>query len=184
MKAVKFFPGKDIIKKWLKAGIMEDGIVLDSTGTPQGSIVSPLLCNIGLHGLEKEIFVKRRTKEYVEGPRLLVRYADDFVVLCTDYSTAYNTLTDVQLAINKRGLEIEKNKTRIVNLVDGVDFLGYTIQLQAKNGVDPKHLFIPYTRDGIICDQPLYNGEGLHKDRIIPFKEGGPTSFSNLVLIH
>jgi RNA-directed DNA polymerase len=106
MEAVKFFPGKDIIKKWLKPGIMEDGIVLDSTGTPQGSIVSLLLCNIALHGLEKEIFVKRRTKEYVEGPRLRVRYADDFVVLCTDYSTAYNTLTDVQLAINKRGLEI------------------------------------------------------------------------------
>ena len=157
MEAVKFFPGKNIIGKWLKAGIMEEGVVIDSTGTPQGSIVSPLLCNIALHGLEKEIFVKRRTIEYVEGPRLLVRYADDFVVLWTDYSVAQDTLEDVQCASKKRVLKLAENKTRIVNLVDGFNFLGYTVQLQARDGVNPKDLFIPYM-DGPIRDYQVVDG--------------------------
>jgi RNA-directed DNA polymerase len=133
---------RELIRKWLKAGIFEQGIVLDSTGTPQGSIISPLLCNIALHGLEREIGVQRNSQNYVIGPRSLIRYADDFVILCTSYEEAKKAMVDIQNAIKKRDLELAPNKTRIVNLIDGFNFLGYFIQLIADDGVNPKKNFI------------------------------------------
>jgi RNA-directed DNA polymerase len=142
MEELKHFPARELIKKWLKAGILDQGIVQESTGTPQGSIISPLLCNIALHGLEREIGVQRSSQNYVIGPRPIVRYADDFVILCTSYREAKNAMLDAQNAIKKRDLELAPNKTRIVNLIDGFNFLGYSIRLCADDGIDPKKNFI------------------------------------------
>jgi RNA-directed DNA polymerase len=142
MEQLSHFPAKELVRKWLKAGIMENQNFIESTGTPQGSIVSPLLCNIALHGLEKELGVKKSSHNYVIGPRLLVRYADDFLILCTSYDEAKRTLIQVGSALKIRELELAQNKTRIVHLKDGFDFLGYTIQLVSSYGTRPEKLFI------------------------------------------
>ncbi len=80
MKAIGNFPSRKLIYQWLKAGHMEDGAFHDSeAGTPQGGIISPLLANISLHGMEKALGVKRNNRGESVGNRQIVRYADDFV---------------------------------------------------------------------------------------------------------
>lgn len=144
------FPGRSIIEKWLKAGIFYDGVWSESGGTPQGGIISPLLCNIALHGMESEIGGKLSPDGYVKGPRLLVRYADDFVVLCTTHEEAQASLEDVKRSLAKRGLEIAANKTKVTHLVDGFDFLGFNVKLYVRWEVDYNKLFkVERTVDGV-----------------------------------
>ena len=81
------FPTKDTIQKWLKAGYVDDDSFNDTNlGTPQGSIVSPLLANIALHGMEKQLGVKYYIDRgyYKLGRKSvgIVKYADDFVIVC------------------------------------------------------------------------------------------------------
>ena len=84
LNALRGFPGKVLIKAWLKAGLME-GQHWSKTeiGTPQGGVISPLLANIALHGMEQAVGVTYRKHKHtsnLQGPRALVRYADDFVI--------------------------------------------------------------------------------------------------------
>ena len=80
LRKLKTFPQmRQVIKKWLKAGVIDKGVCTPTeAGTPQGGVISPLLANIALHGMEKAITEGMNTKQ--EKP-LLVRYADDFVIL-------------------------------------------------------------------------------------------------------
>ena len=74
------FPAKELIRQWLKAGILEEGCYRETeSGTPQGGVISPLLANIALHGMEHALEVKYNKKGEIQGPRAVVRYADDFV---------------------------------------------------------------------------------------------------------
>ena len=71
-------PGRGLIRQWLKAGYMEEGRTYDTPeGTPQGGVVSPLLANIALHGMEEALGVVFDSKGYIRGDRAVVRYADD-----------------------------------------------------------------------------------------------------------
>jgi RNA-directed DNA polymerase len=91
------------------------------TGTPQGGVISPLLANVGLHGLET--FVKQ------VNPKLgIIRYADDFVITSKDYESLEVALTQIKQWLSQRGLEISAEKTRVVNIEDGFDFLGFNIR--------------------------------------------------------
>lgn len=126
------FPHKIVIQKWLKAGCME-GLLLKPTeqGTPQGGIISPLLSNIALHGLEQALKIKYHKDGYVrsECKHVLVRYADDFIVLSRtkeDTILAKDILTD-QLA--KMGLTFSKTKTQIIEARKGFDFLGFQFRI-------------------------------------------------------
>jgi RNA-directed DNA polymerase len=126
------FPHKTVIEKWLKAGIME-GILLKPSdqGTPQGGIISPLLSNIALHGLEKALQIKYHKDGYVrsECKHVLVRYADDFIVLNRtkeDTILAKKILTD-ELA--KMGLAFSQKKTLITEARKGFDFLGFQFRI-------------------------------------------------------
>lgn len=88
------------------------------TGTPQGGVISPLLANIGLHGLE----------EYIKqcNPKLgIIRYADDFVVTAKDKESLEKVFIQIKQWLSERGLEISAEKTRIVHIDDGFDFLGF-----------------------------------------------------------
>lgn len=132
---VQNFPGVNLIKKWLKTGIIINGLWLGSgeEGTPQGSAISPLLCNIALHGLEKELGVKYTSQgKVVNGGRSIIRYADDLIILCYSKKDAFEALELLKKCLEPRGLEISETKTRIVHVVDGFDFLGYTFQLKPK----------------------------------------------------
>ena len=110
-----------LIEKWLKVGVMEDMKVNRSiAGTPQGGVISPLLSNIYLHWLDS-IWENRGYNKY--GVQL-VRYADDFVILCSHSPKKY--LHEVKLILNKLGLKLNEDKTKIVKLTHGtLDFLGH-----------------------------------------------------------
>jgi RNA-directed DNA polymerase len=114
LEQIKQFAGYKIIEKWLKVGIIFKGVWLGSgeDGTPQGSAISPLLCNISLHGLEEELGVKYTKKGYIQmTSRCLIRFADDLVIICRSKEDALLALEDLKIALKKRGLEISDSKT-------------------------------------------------------------------------
>lgn len=115
-----------LIRKWLEAGVMEDWTIRETlAGTPQGGVISPLLANIYLHAFD-------RAWE-VEGSHLglLVRYADDFVILCRRASMAKVALQKAREILARLRLELHPDKTRLVDLRYGresFDFLGCTFR--------------------------------------------------------
>jgi RNA-directed DNA polymerase len=109
-----------LVRKWLDAGVMEEGVIRETvTGTPQGGVISPLLANIYLHVLDRT-WAER-------GVGTLVRYADDAVVMCRSREEAEAALGLVGEVLAELGLELHPDKTRIVDLGEGregFDFLG------------------------------------------------------------
>lgn len=129
MKTIGNFPSRKLIYQWLKAGHMEDGAFFDSdAGTPQGGIISPLLANISLHGMEKVLGVKRNNRGESVGNRQVVRYADDFVVFCKTKEDAEKTVEILESWLQERGLNLSKEKTRTAHLSEGFDFLGFNVR--------------------------------------------------------
>lgn len=127
------FPAKSLIAKWLKAGYFEKDKFYDTLlGTPQGGIISPLLANIALHGMEEALGIRYHARGYVIPtlPYVLVRYADDFVVLTTSEFHAHRAKDILAVFLNERGMEFSKEKTAIRNLEkEPFDFLSYTFRL-------------------------------------------------------
>ena len=124
-------PARESIKGWLKAGYIYQGTkTLTEKGTPQGGAISPLLANIGLHGLEKLIKSIKLPKDKW-GNRLsigFVRYADDFIVTSRNKENLEDALIQIKQWLKERGLEISEEKTRIVHIKDGFDFLGFNLR--------------------------------------------------------
>jgi RNA-directed DNA polymerase len=123
-------PGRELIRQWLQAGIMEDGAFHETpAGTPQGGVISPLLLNVALHGMEAALGVIRGFRGKIVGKRAVVRYADDFVVFCESKEDA-ERVKDVLLPpwLAERGLSLSPEKTRIVHLTEGFDFLGFNVR--------------------------------------------------------
>ena len=119
-----------LICAWLKAGIMEDGKMLfPEAGTPQGGVLSPLLANIALHGFE--MFVSRNGRKHRVG---VIRYADDFVILCDDLNVLLEAKTRAESWLAEMGLRLKAEKTHITHTFNehegyiGFDFLGFTIR--------------------------------------------------------
>lgn len=141
---------------WLKAGVL-DGNTFSETemGTPQGGVISPLLANIALHGLEFHLqkFVQKFPMTYATGATIrpsrraetlsVVRYADDFVVLHHDKSVILACYIEIGIWLKSVGLSISPSKTRLTHTLElqssdtseegfdgiaGFDFLGYTIK--------------------------------------------------------
>lgn len=109
-----------LIRLWLRAGVLADGERVQTvTGTPQGGVISPLLANIYLHAFD------RAWAEH--GVGTLVRYADDYVVLCSTRSQAEHAQRRATAILGELGLELHPDKTRVVDLregKEGFDFLG------------------------------------------------------------
>ena len=110
-----------LVRAMLRAGVMESGVVRhEVTGTPQGGMMSPLLANVYLHRLDREW--------EAEGRGVLVRYADDLVVLCRNREEAEAALALLRDLLGELGLELKAEKTRIVHLAEGGEgliFLGF-----------------------------------------------------------
>ena len=139
LAAIKGFPAKERVQQWLKAGYVDDGAFhTTEAGTPQGGVISPLLANIALHGMEEALGVKRNIKGESIGKRALVRYADDFVVFCESKEDAQKIIEILTEWLTKRGLALSEEKTRIAHLTEGFDFLGFNIRhykaTQTKSG--------------------------------------------------
>ncbi len=111
-----------LLRQWLAAGVMEDGKVSETiTGTPQGGVISPLLSNIYLHVLDT------LWTHHSAPLGTLVRYADDFVIICATKRACQQAEARVRQILARLGLELHPDKTRRVNLYDGqegFDFLG------------------------------------------------------------
>ncbi|MBD1813387.1 group II intron reverse transcriptase/maturase [Microcoleus vaginatus DQ-U2] len=113
------FPNRELIKGWLKAGFVFQGkFEPTEQGTPQGGVISPLLANIGLHGLEK--FIKT-----INSKLGVVRYADDFIVTARDKESLETAQDPIQAWLSERGLEFSAEKTLITSMEEGFDFLGF-----------------------------------------------------------
>ena len=120
------------IKRFLIAGIMEDGELKDSTeGTPQGGLISPILANVYLHYV-LDLWVTYAVIPNLQGEAHYVRYADDFVILCQNEEDARNVLTMLKERLAKFSLEVAEDKTRILpfgpraDTNEEFDFLGFT----------------------------------------------------------
>jgi RNA-directed DNA polymerase len=123
------------IKAWLKAGVLEDGVFAPTeAGTPQGGCISPLLANVALHGMEQAV-----RQGYAQGhstPKpILVRYADDLVVLFPTREGIEQAKGVVHSWLAEMGLELKPSKTRICHTLEpveehpaGFDFLGFTVR--------------------------------------------------------
>jgi RNA-directed DNA polymerase len=128
------------IKGWLKAGVM-DGKELFPTneGAPQGGVVSPLLANVALHGLEEAVAAAFPKTSKVTGAKerwtpAVIRYADDFVVLHRDPAVVRRSREVIEDWLRGMGLELKPNKTSISHTLEehegkvGFDFLGFTVR--------------------------------------------------------
>ena len=119
----------NLVEKFLRAGVMENGVFKPTTvGTPQGGVASPLLANIVLNHLDWQL--------HKLGYRF-VRYADDFVVLCQSKTQAEEAKTQVTHILNQLGLQLSTEKTRITTYGKGYSFLGFVISSRSK-GMRPK----------------------------------------------
>jgi RNA-directed DNA polymerase len=108
-----------IIERFLKAGVMEDGVFSPTPlGTPQGGVISPLLANIALNAFDWQLDAA--------GIRF-VRYADDFVVLCQSEDKVKEAHELVQRLLTRIGLTLSPDKTRQTRFQEGFDFLGFTV---------------------------------------------------------
>jgi RNA-directed DNA polymerase len=129
-----------MIAGWLKAGVIEDGTFAPTReGTPQGGVVSPLMMNVALHGLEAAAGARyfpdgrKDAGKSVPGSPVVVRYADDLVALCVSAEQAQQVKDRLAQWLAPRGLAFNEDKTRIVRLEDGFDFLGFSIR-RYRNG--------------------------------------------------
>ena len=112
-----------IVERFLKAGVMEDGVFQPTpVGTPQGGVISPLLANIALNGLDWQL--------HDAGFRH-VRYADDFVVLCKTEVKVKEAHELVQQQLTRIGLTLSAEKTKMTKFREGFAFLGFDISARS-----------------------------------------------------
>ena len=122
------------IKAWLKAGVMDDGNLSPTeTGTPQGGVISPLLMNIALHGMEQTITEEYPLKSHAVEKPLMVRYADDFVIFHSNLQELEKVAKRITEWLQEMGLTLSPTKTRITHTLVpyqeqvGFEFLGFAI---------------------------------------------------------
>ncbi|MBP2405626.1 group II intron reverse transcriptase/maturase [Streptomyces syringium] len=130
MRAIGGFPGRGMVLRWLKAGVMEGGrFAPTEEGTPQGGVISPLLLNIALHGMgEAAGAVANPQSNAGRVAPVLVRYADDFVALCATEGEAEDVKSRLEEWFRPRGLAFNEEKTKVVHLREGFDFLGFNVR--------------------------------------------------------
>jgi RNA-directed DNA polymerase len=143
LKAIGDSPGRGWIKEWLKAGYMEAEIFkATESGTPQGGVISPLLANIALDGMERWLHQETKIREYQEktgknagrshrrkvGTYGFIRYADDFVVTAETKGDIEAILPKIGNWLAERGLRLNEEKTQIRHVSEGFNFLGFNIR--------------------------------------------------------
>lgn len=137
LTALGSFPARELVKGWLKAGVVEKGNYAPTAqGAPQGGVISPLLLNIALHGMEEAAGARYRTSgvdagKAVRGSPVVVRYADAPLALCTSREEAEQVKQRLATWLAPKGLAFNEDKTRVVHLDQGCDFLGFNIRRQS-----------------------------------------------------
>ena len=174
--------------KMLKSGIFHNGELYDSdTGTPQGGVISPLLANVALTSLDNFCFQqygrKRTQRGHTSKDNPIVRYADDFVIVCKSKSMAEQIKTEITEHLAKEiGLTLSEEKTNITHITKGFDFLGFNIRKYPKTHAKKKSktdrkwsdytLLIKPQKEKVVdflkgCKEVLDNNKTAKQDSII-----------------
>jgi RNA-directed DNA polymerase len=124
------FPARGMVRAWLRAGVVENGrLSRAEEGTPQGGVISPLLLNVALHGMETVAGAQYTADGHAKkGTPVLIRYADDFVVHCHSRQEALEVKARLATWLTPRGLAFNEDKTKVVSLSEGYDFLGFNVR--------------------------------------------------------
>ena len=137
LQEIKEFPLKNLVEKFLKAGYVDNNVFHNTKeGTPQGGLLSPLLANVALNGMEKilnisysKLIRKNGDVTYVsKGKYRMVRYADDFVIFAQNKEDIDALFEIMNPYLEDRGLTLAEDKTRITHISDGFDFLGFNFR--------------------------------------------------------
>jgi RNA-directed DNA polymerase len=124
-----------LIQKWLKAGVLEDGVALDTIeGTPQGAVISPFLANVYLHYVY-DLWVNAWRKRHATGHMIVVRYADDTVVGFQHRHEALEFLDDLKARLAKFALTLHPEKTRLI------EFGRFAAERRARRGARKPETF-------------------------------------------
>ncbi|OZH51318.1 DNA polymerase, partial [Hydrocoleum sp. CS-953] len=204
-------PYRRLIKQWLKSGVFDKNKFLDTVeDTPQSGVISPLLANIALHGMEERLmeFAKTIDLKRANGSQKgwqckvkslsLIRYADDFVILHEDIKVVLQAKAVIQEWLNQVGLELKPENTRIAHTLEeyegnkpGFDFLGFTIrQGQVKSTeqgfktlIKPssKSIKAHYRKLADICDQNKNAPTKALIARLNPMIRGWANYYSTVV---
>ncbi|MCL2931527.1 MAG: group II intron reverse transcriptase/maturase [Trichodesmium sp. MAG_R03] len=144
LKAIGEIPGRELIKQWLKAGYVEAEVFHKTDrGTPQGRIISPLLANIAFDGMERLLAEYKMVKTYQCTKQVMgeaytkkkkldkygfIRYADDFIITAQREEDIKAIIPTIEKWLSERGLELNKDKTNLVDIEQGFNFLGFNIR--------------------------------------------------------
>jgi RNA-directed DNA polymerase len=192
MQSIGSFPARDMIRGWLKAGVMEKGRWASTEeGTPQGGVISPLLLNIALHGMEEAAGVRYQRKGQGREPSakpgtpILIRYADDFVVLTYSKEEAEQAKRNLAAWLEPRGLRFNEEKTRIVHLDKGFDFLGFNVRRTSKRKVviKPSKDAVRRIRERLRTEVKALHGSNAAavRQKLTPIVRGWATYYRGVV---
>jgi len=165
LAALGTFPAREAVEGWLKAGVIEKGrLAPTEEGTPQGGVVSPLLLNVALHGMEEAAGVRYHQSGVTAGwtkpaSPVVVRYADDLVALCVSREQAEEVKARLAAWLAPRGLAFNEEKTRVVHLDDGFDFLGFNVRrYQGKLLIKPSKAAVRRFRERLAAEMKALRG--------------------------
>jgi RNA-directed DNA polymerase len=159
------FPARGLVRAWLKAGVIDGGqLAPTERGSPQGGVISPVLMNVALHGMEQAAGVRYITTGSNAGTArpgspVVVRYADDLVALCHSREQAEQVKARLAAWLAPRGLSFNEDKTRIVHLDDGVDFLGFNVRrYRGKLLIKPSKAAVKRIRERLSAEMTALRG--------------------------
>ena len=138
LSQIRDFPHYNLVKRFLEAGYVDNGVFHETIeGMPQGGLLSPLLANIALHGMEKALGIsyKEYTNQTIpKGNYRMSRYADDFLIFAKTKEDIEKVPKLLENYLNERGLILSEEKTKITHLSEGFNFLGFNFK-QYKDGI-------------------------------------------------
>jgi RNA-directed DNA polymerase len=162
------FPARGLIAQWLTAGVVDKGrFTPTEEGTPQGGVISPLLLNVALHGMETAAGVCYRATadeavKALPGSPIVVRYADDLVALCHSAEQAQQVKAKLAQWLAPRGLAFNEDKTCVVALDEGFDFLGFNVRrYQSKLFIKPSAAAVRRIRQRLRTEMRALRGAEL-----------------------
>jgi RNA-directed DNA polymerase len=184
------FPARGLVRRWLKAGVLERGWFTPTEhGSPQGGVISPLLMNVALHGMEAAAGVRYRLTGAQAGQTepdspVLIRYADDLVALCHTREQAEQVKARLAAWLTSGGLAFNEDKTRIVTLADGFDFLGFNVRrYRGKLLIKPSAAALRRIRERLTTDMKALRGANAEAviQRLNPIIRGWSAYYRGMV---
>jgi RNA-directed DNA polymerase len=184
------FPARELIERWLKAGVVEEGhLAPTEEGTPQGGVISPVLLNVALHGLEEAAGVRyyrsgSKAGTTVRNSPVVVRYADDLVALCLSREQAEEVKARLATWLAPRGLTFNEDKTQIVHLDEGLDFLGFNVRrYRGKLLIKPSKAAIGRLRKRLAAEMLALRGANVQAvlQRLNPIIRGWSAFYRRVV---